>query len=82
VHLLTPLLELPYAFARRQTRCLHSLLEVGSINGVFPWAPSSLTGTPVRGWVAEEGWQGRKGHGSFSHEWEMQERWRGLTRRT
>lgn len=71
MHLLTLLLTLRYVFAHRQSRCLYSLLKVGSMNSLFLGCPAPLVGTPVWGW-----------HGLFSCSWEMQERWRGLTRRT
>lgn len=60
VHLLTLLLAFPYDFARRQTRCLHSLLEVSAINRIFLGRSAPLLGTLVWGQVAEEGWQGWK----------------------
>ena len=57
MHLLTLLLAHPYAFAGRQTRCLYSLLEFGSINSLFLGHPALSLGTLVWGWVAQEGWQ-------------------------
>lgn len=61
MHLLPPLLALAYAFACRQTRCLCSLLEVGSTKTLFLGCLAPLLGVPVWGQVAQDGGQGWQG---------------------